>query len=97
MTRGLAREFGPDGIRVNTVLPGAVHTKRQLELWLTDEDIAEILRLQCLKQPLLPSDVARMVLFLAADDSRMCTSQDFIVGRRLDMRRFAGQEGRAKA
>ena len=79
MTRGLAREFGADNIRVNAVLPGAVHTERQLELWLTEADIAEILKLQCLKEPLLPSEVARMVLFLAADDSRMCTSQDFIV------------------
>jgi NAD(P)-dependent dehydrogenase (short-subunit alcohol dehydrogenase family) len=79
MTRGLAREFGPDNIRVNTVLPGSVQTARQLELWLTEEEIAEILELQCLKQPLFPPDVARMVLFLAADDSRMCTSQDFIV------------------
>jgi NAD(P)-dependent dehydrogenase (short-subunit alcohol dehydrogenase family) len=34
---------------------------------------------QCLKRRLLPRDIANMVLFLAADDSAMCTSQSFIV------------------
>lgn len=79
LTRGLAREFGPRGIRVNTVLPGWVMTERQIKLWLTPAGEAEITRAQCLKPRLQAEDIAAMVLFLGSDQSRMCTSQEFIV------------------
>ena len=79
LTRVLARELGPEHIRVNCVVPGWVMTKRQMELWLDEEGEKEIDRRQCLPDRLQPPDLARMVLFLAADDSRMCTSQNFIV------------------
>ena len=79
MTRALAREFGPENIRVNCVLPGWVMTERQVKLWLDAEGERQIAERQCLKQKLYPPDIARMVLFLAADDSRMCTSQNYIV------------------
>jgi len=79
LTRGLAREFGPQGIRVNTVLPGWVMTERQIKLWLTPEGEAQIARSQCLRPRLQPEDIAAMVLFLASDQARMCSSQDFIV------------------
>ena len=79
LTRSLARDLGPDRIRVNTVIPGWVMTERQMRLWLDAEGEAEIARRQCLKDMLQPEDVARMALFLAADDSRMCTAQNFIV------------------
>lgn len=79
LTRGLAREFGSQGVRVNTVLPGWVMTQRQKDLWLDEAGIAEIDRAQCLKAQLLPEDLAAMVLFLASDQSKMCTSQEFIV------------------
>jgi len=79
LSRGLAREFGPHGIRVNTVLPGWVMTERQIKLWLTPAGEAEIDRAQCLKTRLQAEDIAAMILFLGSDQSRMCTSQDFIV------------------
>jgi NAD(P)-dependent dehydrogenase (short-subunit alcohol dehydrogenase family) len=79
LTRALAREFGPENIRVNCVLPGWVMTDRQVKLWLDTEGERQIAERQCLKQKLYPPDIARMVLFLAADDSRMCTSQNYIV------------------
>jgi NAD(P)-dependent dehydrogenase (short-subunit alcohol dehydrogenase family) len=79
LTRGLARDLGPRGIRVNCVLPGWTMTERQVALWLTPEGERELMRRQCLKRKLMPDDVARMVLFLAADDSAMCTSQSYIV------------------
>jgi len=79
LSRGLAREFGPQGIRVNTVLPGWVMTERQIKLWLTPEGEAQIARAQCLRARLQPEDIAAMVLYLASDQARMCTSQDFIV------------------
>ena len=79
LTRGMARDLGPANIRVNCVVPGWIMTERQVSLWLTPEGEANLLRSQCLKQKLVPADVARMVLWLAADDSRMCTSQLFVV------------------
>ncbi|MGH6942867.1 MAG: SDR family NAD(P)-dependent oxidoreductase [Geminicoccaceae bacterium] len=79
LTRGLARELGPEKIRVNCVVPGWVMTKRQLDLWVTPEGEQLIDASQCLPGRLYPPDIARMVLFLAADDSRMCASQNYIV------------------
>lgn len=79
LTKGMARDLGPDGIRVNTVIPGWIMTQRQIDLWLTPDAEEQLLRAQCLKTKLVPEDVARMVLWLAADDSRMCTSQLWVV------------------
>jgi NAD(P)-dependent dehydrogenase (short-subunit alcohol dehydrogenase family) len=79
MTRSLAREYGPDGVRVNCVLPGWVMTERQVDLWLTPEADAAREKAQCLPHRLEPDDIARMVLWLAADDSRSCTGQRWIV------------------
>lgn len=79
MTRGLARDLGPDGIRVNEVVPGWVFTERQETLWAKPEAVALHMRMQCLKQKVMPPDIARMVLWLAADDSRMVTAQHFVV------------------
>lgn len=79
LTKGMARDLGPDGIRVNTVIPGWIMTQRQIDLWLTPDAEEQLLRAQCLKAKLVPEDVARMVLWLAADDSRMCTSQLWVV------------------
>jgi len=64
---------------VNCLLPGWVMTERQVKLWLTPEGEKLIEERQCLQDRLYPADIARMVLFLAADDSRMCSSQNFIV------------------
>ena len=79
LTKGMARDLGPDGIRVNTVIPGWIMTQRQIDLWLTPEAEAQLMQAQCLKTKVYPPDVARMVLWLASDDSRMCTSQLWVV------------------
>jgi NAD(P)-dependent dehydrogenase (short-subunit alcohol dehydrogenase family) len=79
LTRGLAKSLGAYRIRVNTVSPGWVMTERQVEKWLTPAGEEEIARNQCLPDKLLPGDIAQMVLFLAADDGRMCTAQEFKV------------------
>lgn len=79
LTRGMARDVGKQNIRVNTVIPGWVMTERQLKLWVTPEGEAEIDRQQCLAGRVMPVDIARMVLFLAADDSKMCSAQEFTV------------------
>ncbi|HWH60865.1 MAG TPA: SDR family NAD(P)-dependent oxidoreductase [Terriglobales bacterium] len=79
LTRTLSRELGEANIRVNCVLPGAIMTERQRKLWFTPEYLAEVMKAQALKRELLPEDVARLVLFLAADDSGSITGQNFIV------------------
>ena len=79
LTRVLAREFGPFGIRVNTISPGAVWTERQMKLWYTPEFEKEVMAGQCLKKRVLPGDVANMGLFIASDAADKCTGQDFIV------------------
>ena len=79
MTRGLARDLGPDRIRLNSITPGWIMTQRQIDLWLTPEAEADLMRAQCLKEKLYPPDIARMALWLAADDSRLVTAQNFVV------------------
>lgn len=75
LTRALAREWGPDGIRVNAVAPGWVLTERQLEKWATDESLEAFRGKQCLRELMRPEDMAGTVLFLASNLSRMMTSQ----------------------
>ncbi|WP_315754917.1 MULTISPECIES: SDR family oxidoreductase [unclassified Bradyrhizobium] len=79
LTRALARDLGPSNVRVNSILPGWIMTERQQRLWLTPEGEAELMRRQCLKRKLVPGDIARVVLFFAADDSGACTNQNYIV------------------
>ena len=79
LTRALARDFGPLNIRVNCILPGWIMTERQLTLWLTPEGEQELMKRQCLKRKLVPADIARTVLFFAAEDSGACTNQNYIV------------------
>ena len=79
MTRGLARDLGVDRIRLNSVTPGSIMTQRQIDLWMTPEVEADLMTAQVLKEKLYPPDVARMVLFLASDDSRLISAQNFVV------------------
>jgi NAD(P)-dependent dehydrogenase (short-subunit alcohol dehydrogenase family) len=79
LTKGMARDLGGDGIRVNCVIPGWVMTERQIKLWLTPEGEKNLLQMQCLKEKLVAADLTRMVLWLAADDSRLCSSQLWVV------------------
>lgn len=75
MTRSLARELGPSGVRVNAVAPGWVLTEKQKALWATPEGLAEHLARQCLPEHLSPEDLVGPVLFLASEASRMITGQ----------------------
>jgi len=79
LTMTMARELGPDRIRVNCIIPGWIMTERQLRDWITPEGEAQIDANQCLKSRLYPDDVARLLLWLAADDSRSCTGQNWVV------------------
>lgn len=79
LTRGLARDMGADNIRVNTLVPGWVMTERQLAMLASEKSAKTILENQCLKKSVMPEDISAMALFLASDDSRLCTAQHFIV------------------
>jgi len=79
LTRTLARELGGSGIRVNSVVPGAILTQRQKDLWLTPEKDRAFIDGQCLKFRLTEDDVARAVLFLASDEARGITGHNLIV------------------
>jgi NAD(P)-dependent dehydrogenase (short-subunit alcohol dehydrogenase family) len=79
LTRTLAHELGVDNIRVNCVLPGAILTERQKLLWFTPAYEAEVLGSQAIKRMIYPEEVARLVLFLAADDSGAITNQSFVI------------------
>ena len=79
LTRSLARELGPDRIRVNALAPGWVLTPKQLEQWATPEALAEHLKRQCLPDTLGPDDIAAGVLFLASSASRAMTGQALVI------------------
>ncbi|WP_375449999.1 SDR family NAD(P)-dependent oxidoreductase [uncultured Devosia sp.] len=79
LTRAMARELGKSGIRVNSLVPGAIITERQMTLWLDDKALAGIEANQALSGLVYPDDVARMALFLAASDSAMISAQQFVV------------------
>jgi D-xylose 1-dehydrogenase len=79
LTRALSTELGSDNIRVNAIAPGWVMTERQVALWLDEKGERQIADRQTLKDRVYPADIARMALWLAADDSRMCSKQTFVV------------------
>ncbi|MBT4237015.1 MAG: SDR family oxidoreductase [Cryomorphaceae bacterium] len=81
LTRSFARDLGEFNIRVNSVVPGWVMTERQIEKWLTPESEADMMKKQCLKHKLMPSDIAKTVLFFGSDQSSGCTNQDYIVDK----------------
>jgi NAD(P)-dependent dehydrogenase (short-subunit alcohol dehydrogenase family) len=79
MTRTLAHEVGGDGIRVNCVMPGAIVTEKQRRLVYTEEYKKQIMQRQAIKKDVIPEDVARLVLFLASDESLSITNQSFVI------------------
>lgn len=79
LTRTMARDLGDHRIRVNTVVPGWIMTDRQKELWVTEEAIEKHRARQCLPDLIEPVYVARMVLFLASDDAKMCSANNYMV------------------
>jgi D-xylose 1-dehydrogenase len=79
LTRGLAAELGEHRIRINVLTPGWIMTERQIEKWLTPEGEQDIKRYQVLPDKVKPADVVPMALFLASDDARACSAQEYIV------------------
>ncbi|WP_282025336.1 SDR family NAD(P)-dependent oxidoreductase [Limimaricola cinnabarinus] len=85
MTRSLAREWGPRGIRVNAIAPGWVMTERQKDLWATPEAQERHRAQQCLPELMQAEDLVGGVLFLASKASRMVTSQMLVIDAGVSM------------
>jgi D-xylose 1-dehydrogenase len=79
MSRGLARDLGTHGIRVNCIIPGSIKTPKQTLLWHTPEAEAKIFNGQCLKLRVEPEDVAAMALFLASKSAAKCTGREYYI------------------
>lgn len=79
LTRSLAREFGPDRIRVNALAPGWVLTQKQKDKWVTPEGLAAHLARQCIPDPLEPEDIVGGCLFLASNASKAMTGQALVI------------------
>jgi NAD(P)-dependent dehydrogenase (short-subunit alcohol dehydrogenase family) len=81
LTKSLARELGVHRIRVNAIAPGMIWTEKQIARAEADDPakMQRYLDRQCLKEPMAPEDVAKMALWLASDDARMCSGQTFVV------------------
>ncbi len=79
LTRSLARDLGPDNIRVLAVAPGWIMTERQMELWLTPESERDLLKSQCLKRKLVPADIAKTITFFASEEAGAMTNQTYVV------------------
>ena len=79
LTKGMAVDLAKNNIRVNSVVPGWTITERQLEKWLTPESEADMMKKQCIKKRLMPSDIAKAVLFFSSDQSSGCTNQSYVV------------------
>ena len=79
LTRSLARELGPDRVRVNALAPGWVLTQKQKDMWVTEDGLKAHLDRQCLPDPLEPADIVPGCLFLASDASRAMTGQALVI------------------
>ena len=81
LTRSFARDLGEFNIRVNSVVPGWVMTQRQIDLWLNEESEKELMHRQCLKEKLMPHELAQAVLFFSSEQSSGCTNQSYVVDK----------------
>ena len=78
MTKTHSKEFGKYGIRVNSIMPGAIATERQIKEVLTQEYRAEVMAAQSMQRDLMPEEIAKVMLFLASDDSSAITGGSFV-------------------
>lgn len=79
LTQALAAEYGPHGVRVNAILPGAVDTAMYRDMNDTPESQSFITNLHALKRVAKPEELARSVLYLASDDASFVTGTASLV------------------
>jgi NAD(P)-dependent dehydrogenase (short-subunit alcohol dehydrogenase family) len=80
LTRSLAVQFGPNGIRTNAICPGPVETPLLMD-WLVKDEAAKQLRLA--RNPTgrfgKPEEIVNMALYLASDESRWTNGASLVV------------------
>jgi NAD(P)-dependent dehydrogenase (short-subunit alcohol dehydrogenase family) len=87
LTRQLAVELGPRGIRVNAVAPGLVKTRFAEALWGNEEILNRVLQSTSLGRIGAPPEIGKVVAFLASDDASFITGVDlFVDGGRVSLR-----------
>ena len=80
LTRQLAVDFGPIGIRVNAICPGLIITERSREAWANDPDRWEFFKQQYpVRRTGVPEDIANVVAFLCSPDAAFMTGQSLVV------------------
>jgi NAD(P)-dependent dehydrogenase (short-subunit alcohol dehydrogenase family) len=79
MTRQLALELGPRGIRVNAVAPGLVKTRFAEALWGNEEILNRVLQSTALGRIGAPPEIGRVVAFLASDDASFITGEVVVI------------------
>jgi NAD(P)-dependent dehydrogenase (short-subunit alcohol dehydrogenase family) len=80
MTRSMAQEYAPDGIRVNAISPGSVDTPSlALAGYDTPEFLADVVANLCIKRRAHPEEIALLALYLASDESAYVTGANFVI------------------
>jgi NAD(P)-dependent dehydrogenase (short-subunit alcohol dehydrogenase family) len=79
LTKVMAKEWGPDRIRVNTICPGLIKTKFSEALWSNEMIMKQVMQQQPIKEIGMPDDVAGLALLLASDWGNYCTGATFTV------------------
>lgn len=77
-TRALAREFGPDGIRVNVIMPGLVETAG-VKSGYAEADQQRAIAVRSINRAQQPNDLNGIIAFLLSEDSAFITGQAFNV------------------
>jgi NAD(P)-dependent dehydrogenase (short-subunit alcohol dehydrogenase family) len=87
LTQALAAEYGPQGIRVNAIVPGAIDTPMYRAMNDSPESRAFLTGLHALKRVAQPEELARAVLYLASDDASFVTGTASVVDGGLSITR----------
>ena len=87
LTQALAAEYGPQGVRVNALLPGAVDTPMYRAMNDSDASVAFVTGLHALKRVAQPVELARAALYLASDDASFVTGTATLVDGGLSITR----------
>jgi NAD(P)-dependent dehydrogenase (short-subunit alcohol dehydrogenase family) len=79
MAKNLAREFGPDNVRINCIAPGLVKTDFARALWENPENLKASTASACLGRIGEPHEIAGAAVFLGSDASSFMTGQTIVV------------------
>ncbi len=79
ITRSLAREFGPLGVRVNAIAPGLIQTEFSAYFWQNEEHRKHVEATQPIGRVGQPEEIGGMALYLASEEASFVTGQTFVI------------------